>query len=241
MKTFIKLTNVSLKFQLFNNKPSLRKYFFDFFKKNKLSNINFKALNKINLEINEGDRVGVIGSNGSGKSTLLRVLSGIYPVSEGSINLSGSCNSLIDIFSGIDYNASGYENILLRGMLIGHSKKEIVDLAPSIIKISGLEDYIYSPVRTYSSGMLMRLAFFVTLSKPCQIVIMDEWLSVGDENFKKISNKFLLEYLSKSNIFIIATHSKELLEEMTDKVIWLEKGDLVKFDKTEVIVREYFN
>jgi len=245
MKNLIHLKNVCLNIKNYNsNNTSIRKLLFSKFVKGNedLNRSDSKdILKNINLEIKPGDKVGIIGLNGSGKSTLLRVVAGIYPASGGTVITNGSINCLIDIFSGFDVESSGYDNIVLRGLFLGHSKKEIVDLAPEIIKLSGLEEFIHSPIKTYSSGMLMKLAFFITLSKKAEIVLMDEWLSVGDERFQITANKQLRRYLSSSSCLLLASHSHELLREVTNKAVWIDDGKIMAYGQTNEVVCKYLS
>ncbi|RYE41780.1 MAG: ABC transporter ATP-binding protein [Hyphomicrobiales bacterium] len=142
-----------------------------------------QALSNINLELRSGDRLGLVGHNGAGKSTLLRALAGVYEPSAGEFVRQGTVASLIDPALGIEPDASGVENIMLRGLVMGLSKRQIDDLTPSICEFSGLGEYVNMPVRTYSTGMLMRLAFSISTSVEADILLMDEWLSVGDADF----------------------------------------------------------
>ena len=143
-----------------------------------------KALNDVSFELREGDRVGIVGHNGSGKSTLLRVLAGAYEPVSGTIEVQGQVASMLNITLGLDYEATGYENIFLRGVIMGYTPKEIEPLVDEIVAFSELGDYIDMPMRTYSSGMSVRLAFAVSTCVKADILLMDEWLSVGDEGFK---------------------------------------------------------
>ncbi len=160
-----------------------------------------KSLSNINLEIANNERVGLLGHNGAGKSTLLRVLGGVYTPSSGYAEINGKVGSLIDISLGIDSEATGLENIFLRGALLGISKKKIEQELENIIEFSELGDFINMPVRTYSTGMHMRLAFAVSTMITPDILLMDEWLSVGDQGFqdkaeKKLSANWLTEAIS---------------------------------------------
>lgn len=202
--------------------------------------LSIEALKDIDLEIVAGDRVGIVGHNGSGKSTLLRLLSGVYEPSSGSIERSGSVSSLVDISLGINGENTGRENIFLRGKLMGLTKKEIDQKIEEIIEFSELGDYINLPVRIYSSGMLLRLAFSVSTSISADILIMDEWLSVGDGAFAERSSERLRELVDNSEILVIASHSRELIEETCNKVVWLEHGVTKKIGSVEDIVPQYF-
>lgn len=203
--------------------------------------ISIEALKNLDLEIVSGDRVGIIGHNGSGKSTLLRLLSGIYEPSSGEIERKGSISSLVDISLGINPESTGRENIFLRGKLMGLSRKEIDEKIDEIIEFSELGDYINLPVRIYSSGMLLRLAFAVSTSITADILIMDEWLSVGDGSFAERASKRLRELVDNSEILVVASHTRSLIEETCNKVVWLEHGVIKKVGSVGEILPEYFN
>jgi lipopolysaccharide transport system ATP-binding protein len=202
--------------------------------------ISIEALKDLDLEIESGDRLGIIGHNGSGKSTLLRLLSGIYEPSSGKITRSGSISSLVDISLGINPESTGRENIFLRGMLMGLSKKDIDEKIDEIIEFSELGDYINLPVRIYSSGMLLRLAFSVSTSIAADILIMDEWLSIGDGAFAERASNRLRELVDSSEILVIASHTRSLIEETCNKVVWLEHGAIKKVGLVSEITPEYF-
>jgi lipopolysaccharide transport system ATP-binding protein len=202
--------------------------------------ISIEALKNLDLEITAGDRLGIMGHNGSGKSTLLRLLSGIYEPSSGKIERSGSIASLVDISLGINAESTGRENIFLRGKLMGLSKKEIDEKIDEIIEFSELGDYINLPVRIYSSGMLLRLAFSVSTSITADILIMDEWLSVGDGAFAERASNRLRELVDSSEILVIASHTRSLIEETCNKVVWLEHGVIKKVGPVDEIVPQYF-
>jgi lipopolysaccharide transport system ATP-binding protein len=202
--------------------------------------LSIEALKNIDLEIVAGDRIGIVGHNGSGKSTLLRLLSGVYEPSSGKIKRSGTVSSLVDISLGINGENTGRENIFLRGKLMGLTKKEIDQKIDEIIEFSELGDYINLPVRIYSSGMLLRLAFSVSTSITADILIMDEWLSVGDGAFAERSSQRLRNLVDESEILVIASHTRELLEETCNKIVWLEHGLIRKVGATQEILQEYF-
>ena len=202
--------------------------------------ISIEALKNLDLEIVSGDRIGIVGHNGSGKSTLLRLLSGIYEPSSGEIDRTGSISSLVDISLGINPESTGRENIFLRGKLMGLSRKEIEEKIDEIIEFSELGDYINLPVRIYSSGMLLRLAFAVSTSITADILIMDEWLSVGDGSFAERASKRLKELVDNSEILVVASHTRSLIEETCNKVVWLEHGVIRKIGPVAELVPEYF-
>jgi lipopolysaccharide transport system ATP-binding protein len=202
--------------------------------------LSIEALRDLTFEIKSGDRLGIIGHNGAGKSTLLRLLSGVFEPSSGKISRAGTISSLVDISLGINGENTGRENIFLRGKLMGLSKKQIDQKIDEIIEFSELGDYINLPVRIYSTGMLLRLAFSVSTSITADILIMDEWLSVGDGAFSERASQRIKNLVDESEILVIASHNKELIEKTCNKVLWLEHGRVRKFGPTQEIVQEYF-
>ncbi len=186
-----------------------------------------QALHDINLELKNGDRLGLLGHNGAGKSTLLRTLAGVYEPSAGELVRQGTVASLIDPSLGIEPDASGVENIMLRGLVMGMSRKQVESLTADICEFSGLGEYVNMPVRTYSTGMLMRLAFSISTSVQADILLMDEWLSVGDAEFTEKAEQRMKDVVSKSGILVLASHSPELIARECNKVVRLEHGRLI--------------
>lgn len=193
-----------------------------------------QALSDINLELKSGDRLGLIGHNGAGKSTLLRTLAGVYEPSVGEFRREGSVSSLIDPSLGIEPDATGIENIMLRGLVMGMSKKEIDKRTPEICEFSGLGQYVNMPVRTYSTGMLMRLAFSISTSVESDILLMDEWLSVGDADFTEKAEKRMRDVVSKSGILVLASHSPTLIAKECNMVLKLSHGRLEEADLSQL-------
>jgi len=187
-----------------------------------------EALSNINLELKSGDRLGLLGHNGAGKSTLLRALAGVYEPSAGEFVRYGSVASLIDPSLGIEPDATGVENIMLRGLVMGMSKKQVDDMTPQICEFSGLGEYVNMPVRTYSTGMMMRLAFSISTSVEADILLMDEWLSVGDAEFTEKAEQRMRDVVSKSGILVLASHSMDLIRKECNRVVRLEHGRIVE-------------
>lgn len=199
-----------------------------------------RALSNLSFEISEGERVGLVGHNGAGKSTMLRALSGAYYPSKGRVEVSGTVGSLIDISLGINPEATGRENIFIRGALLGLSKGEIKKQFAEIVEFSELGEFIEMPVRTYSAGMHLRLAFAVSTIVRPEILLMDEWLSVGDESFKQKAEERLTELVSSTKILVIASHSRELITSTCNRVIWLEHGKVKMDGPTSEVAPIYF-
>ena len=200
-----------------------------------------RALQNLSFEFSDGDRVGLIGQNGAGKSTLLRVLSGVYQPTHGTVASQGHVASLIDISLGIDHEATGRENILLRGALLGFSKTEIETKLDEIIAFSELSEFIDMPVRTYSSGMHLRLAFAVSTVIRPEILLMDEWLSVGDDRFQHKAEARLTELVEATKILVIASHSRDLIQHLCNRVIWLEQGSIKIDGPPDEVCSAYFD
>jgi len=183
-----------------------------------------RSLDNLNFEISEGERVGLLGHNGAGKSTLLRALSRVYQPHHGKAHIDGKVTSLIDIALGLNPEATGRENIFLRGALLGIPKTQLQQMFQEIVDFSELGNFIEMPMRTYSAGMQLRLAFAVSTVVSPEILLMDEWLSVGDMGFVQKAEQRLAELVSKSKILVIASHSRSLIEKTCNRAIWLEHG-----------------
>jgi lipopolysaccharide transport system ATP-binding protein len=227
---FLKLNNVCVDIPVYNvNSRSIKKTLIKSLGQNKIvqdqSGIQMvQALKNINIDLNSGDRLGLIGPNGAGKSTLLRVLSGVYSPTSGSISSKGKVSSLIDLTLGMDVEASGIENIYIQGELFEIPKKIIDKNIDDIINFSELNEFIEMPIRTYSAGMIFRLGFSVLTFLQPEILIMDEWIAVGDNNFSKKVNERLKFILEKTKVFVIASHSKDLILDVCNRVVWIENG-----------------
>ena len=200
----------------------------------------FKAIKGVSFEVPKGQILGICGKNGSGKSTLLRAISGIFSPDQGSINLHGNSISLLSIGVGFQKQLTGYENIFLSGMLLGYTKEQIEKKVNDIIEFSELGDFIYSPVRSYSSGMYSKLAFSITAILETDIILIDEVLSVGDVHFKEKSYNKMKELISDSNrTVVIVSHSSKTVEELCDRVIWLNDGLIKDEGKPKEIMAKY--
>jgi lipopolysaccharide transport system ATP-binding protein len=183
-----------------------------------------RGLENVSLTLADGARLGLVGHNGAGKTTLLRVLSGIYRPTAGTAVIEGKCVSLINISLGIDPEATGRENIRLRAAIMGMPPAKLRERFDEIATFSGLGDFLDMPVRTYSNGMQLRLAFATSTAINPDILIMDEWLSTGDEEFKDRANERLRSIIDATKILVLASHSRDLLLANCDRIIWLEHG-----------------
>ena len=189
------------------------------------------ALDDVSFTIGAGERVALVGHNGSGKTTLLRSIAGVYEPLRGSLHVSGTISSLFDISIGFDPEATGRENVYLRGFVMGMTRGHIAERIDGIREFSGLGDYLDLPLRTYSSGMLLRLAFSVVTSMQRDIVLMDEWMSMGDPDFAARAATRLQEYVDRTSILILATHSEEMANRICTRKIELNHGRVVKDER----------
>ncbi|ARU06200.1 sugar ABC transporter [Comamonas serinivorans] len=185
------------------------------------------ALRHVNLELTSGSRVGLIGHNGAGKSTLLRVLSGVYEPTHGQLQVQGSVSALTDLMLGMDPEASGLDFIVTRGIVMGMSRREAQALIADVREFTELSDRLYMPVRTYSTGMLLRLAFAVATAISPDILLMDEVVGAGDARFQAKAQCRLQQLMSRVNILVLASHNDELLRRFCTEALLLRNGELV--------------
>lgn len=198
------------------------------------------ALESVSLELADGDRLALLGHNGSGKTTLLRVLNRVYAPTSGTAIIEGSVGSLIDISLGFNPEATGRDNVKFRLSLLGISKPDRERLVEEIFDFTELGDFFDIPIRTYSSGMQMRLAFASATASQPEIILMDEWLSVGDEAFRKKAEGRLGDVLERGKILILASHSRQLVEEVCTKAVWLERGRVREFGSVQDVAGRFF-
>lgn len=185
------------------------------------------ALRDVNLQLRQGDRVALIGRNGAGKSTLLRVLSGAYEPTQGDIESDGRISALTDLMLGMDPEASGHEFIFTRGIVMGLSHQQARALTPDIEAFSELGDYLHLPVRTYSSGMMLRLAFAVATAITPDILLMDEMIGVGDSSFIQSAGKRLERLMNQVDVLVLASHNEQILRQFCTRGILLSEGRVV--------------
>lgn len=230
------LNNVSVDFPIYSvNSRSLKKHLIRFTTGGKLNNdsdhnrIVVKALDEVSFQLEHGDRVALIGHNGAGKSTLLRVLAQIYEPTSGSIAVNGKVSTLLELMLGIDQESTGYENIVMRGLLLGLTRQEIDAKIDAIAAFTELGDYLAVPVRTYSSGMQLRLAFGVATSINPEILLMDEIVGAGDATFMDKAQKKLNEFIEQSSILVLASHDSKTVQNICNKGLVLAAGKLRYF------------
>lgn len=196
------------------------------------------ALQNISFSVSKGQRVGIVGRNGSGKSTLLRVLGKIYMPTSGSVETVGAISSMFNLALGSQADATGRENILIRGLIKGMSRREIKLRMPEIIEFSELGDFIDFPIRTYSDGMRMRLLFAIATSFSPEVLLLDEWIGAGDAKFQKKAAERMNGLVDQAGITIIASHNRNLLREVCDLGLWLDGGIMRAFGQIDEVYRE---
>lgn len=199
------------------------------------------ALKNINLTFEQGSRVGLIGHNGSGKSTMLRLLANIYEPTQGQIVINGQISPMLDITLGVESEFTGYENIFIHGAVLGLTRQQIKKQISEIAELTGLGDYLSMPVRTYSSGMKVRLAFAISTSIKPDILLIDEIFGAGDADFMQKARQKMVSLLNQSNIVVMATHSDELIKEFCNQALLLENGAVKYFGSVETALNIYHN
>jgi ABC-type polysaccharide/polyol phosphate transport system ATPase subunit len=244
---FIKLDHVSVDFPVFDSRSrslrsslmratagAVRRVGVD-----SVGHVTVHALTDISLALLDGDRVGLIGRNGSGKSTLLRLLSGVYEPTRGVARINGTCCSLLDLTLGMDVEASGWDNITLRGVALGMSLKEIDKVRDDIAAFTELGDHLDLPVRTYSSGMMLRLAFAVSTAVRRDIVVLDEVIGVGDASFMHKAKQRLDDMMTNSSLLVVASHSPDVLKGLCNKGLYMREGRIAFFGPIDEALAQY--
>lgn len=243
----ISLNNVAVTFPIYGvNSRSLKRQLLRISTGGKLGTeenhiVMVKALEDITLNIEHGDRVGLIGHNGSGKSTLLRVIAGIYEPACGVVKIEGNVSALLEVTLGMDAESTGYENIVLRGVLSGLTRKQILERRDEIAAFTDLGDYLSLPVRTYSSGMQLRLAFAIATTIMPEILVLDEVVGVGDAAFMAKAQERFHSMIQASHIVVIASHDFKIIEKICNKVVWLDAGRLIFAGGVKEGVERYKN
>lgn len=235
----IKAENVSMRFRLSADRISSMKEYVVRMLTGKLQYKEFWALKNVSFAVEKGEVLGVIGHNGAGKSTLLKVISGILRPTEGSVTVRGNIVPMLELGSGFDYDMTGRENIFLNGAILGYSKEFLTSKYQEIVDFSELGEFIDEPLRNYSSGMMMRLAFSIATVVEPEILIVDEILAVGDADFQNKSKRRMLELMSGGTTVLLVSHTLSQVREMCDKVLWIEHGQVQDYGETKALCDAY--
>ncbi len=235
----VKVDNVSMRFNLETEKVnSLKEYFIKAIKR-QISYTDFWALQDVSFEVKRGEAVGLIGLNGSGKSTMLKVIAGVLKPTKGSVQVFGEMAPLIELGAGFDFDLTARENVFLNGAILGYSHEYMEENYQDIVSFSELEQFMDTPIKNFSSGMLSRLAFAVaTIGKP-DVLIVDEVLSVGDFRFQEKCEERIKKMLDGGTTLLFVSHSADQVEDLCDRVVWLEHGHVRAVGPADVYCREY--
>jgi ABC-2 type transport system ATP-binding protein/lipopolysaccharide transport system ATP-binding protein len=198
-----------------------------------------KALNAISFEARDGDRIGLVGGNGAGKTTLLRVVGRVYPPTSGTVSVTGRVSLLTDLMMGMDTDATGYENIAMRGIMLGLDSKQAKAITADVEEFSELGEFLDLPIRTYSSGMMLRLAFGVSTAVDPGILILDEIIGVGDAAFAERAERRLLSMIDKASIVFLASHDNGSIKRFCNRTLWLKGGNLMMDGAPEEVLDAY--
>lgn len=235
----IRANDISMRYLMtYDRIQSIKEYIVQMLR-GKIKYEEFWALKNVSFEVERGEVVGIIGHNGAGKSTLLKVISGILKPTGGSLEVHGNVVPMLELGSGFDHDLTGRENIFLNGSILGYSEKYLKEKYEQIVEFSELGKFIDVPIRNYSSGMLMRLAFSIATVVQPEILIVDEILAVGDAAFQEKSKTRMLELMSGGTTVLFVSHSLEQIREMCDRVIWLEHGQIKAIGATKEICDAY--
>lgn len=198
-----------------------------------------EALDDVSFSLEKGDKLALIGPNGAGKSTLLKVIAKIFEPSKGRVHVSGRINCLFDIMMGMDHELNGYENIMLRGIILGLSKSEIRKIAHQVEAFAELGDFMKVPIKSYSAGMKIRLAFGIITHVYSEILLIDEIVNVGDAKFIEKAKTQMMNLIHQSEFMVLSTHDTNIVREFCNKALWLQGGKVRKFGKVEEVLQEY--
>lgn len=237
----ITVNNVSMKFDLgIERDNSFKQVFINILSMKKKKKDYFWALKDVSFHVEKGEVIGLIGSNGAGKSTLLKAISGVMKPTKGTIEVNGIISPMIELGAGFDLELTARENIYLNGAVLGYSKNFLEEKFDEIVEFSELKDFLDVPVKNFSSGMTAKLAFSIATIVNPEVLIVDEILSVGDIKFQEKSKNKMLEMIKGGTTVLYVSHSLASIEELCDRVIWLEHGEIVKMGDTKEICKEYY-
>ncbi|MCI9123320.1 MAG: ABC transporter ATP-binding protein [Eubacterium sp.] len=235
----IEVNGVTVRFRMADDRAGTLKEFMIRLATKKITYQEFHALRGVSFRVEKGDVLGIVGHNGAGKSTLLKVISGIMKPAEGFVVTRGNIVPMLELGSGFDFEMTGRENIFLNGAILGYSEAFLVEKYEEIVAFSGLEAFIHVPLRNYSSGMVMRLAFSIAAAVNPEILIVDEILAVGDADFQEKSRRRMLQMMGGGTTVLFVSHDLKQVRGMCSKVLWIEHGGVVAFGETQDICDRY--
>jgi ABC-type polysaccharide/polyol phosphate transport system ATPase subunit len=235
----VSVENVTQRFRIIHERPdSVRELFTTFFRR-RVTHHDFEAISNVSLQVERGEMVGIVGRNGSGKSTLLKIIAGVYTPTSGRVTISGSLAPLIELGAGMHPEMTGRENIMLNGLLMGYSKQEMQRREQQIIEFADIGDFIDVPVKQYSSGMYMRLAFSVATEVDPEILVVDEILAVGDFAFQQKCFDRLKRFRESGKTILMVTHSMQPVLEYCNRAIFIDKGRVMADGRPKEVVESY--
>ena len=235
----IDVDHVTMRFRMANDKVMSLKEYVVAVLKQRLIYEELTVLDNVSFTVNKGEVMGIVGKNGAGKSTLLKVIAGVLKPTSGKVSALGNIVPMLELGSGFDPELSGRENIYLNGAILGYSKEFLDSKYDEILAFSELQDFIEMPIRNYSSGMMMRLAFSVATVVQPEILIVDEILAVGDEGFQNKSRARMMELMGGGTTVLFVSHSIEQIEQMCERVIWLENHRIKMIDTATTVCKAY--
>lgn len=235
----INVDHVSVRFKMPSDRIDTLKQYVVQLLKGQIHKQEFWALRDVSFTVEKGEVLGIIGHNGAGKSTLLKVISGILKPRTGSVAVKGNVVPMLELGSGFDIEFNGRENIFLNGSILGYSESYLREKYDEIVEFSELQKFLEVPIRNYSSGMLMRLAFSIAAEVNPEILIVDEILAVGDANFQEKSRRRMMELMSGGTTVLFVSHSLEQIREMCDRVLWLDHGQVKMIGQTREVCDAY--
>ena len=238
-RTMIEVQNVTMRFHMNNDKIMSLKEFVTRRIRGKITYTDFTALSDVSFSVQKGETLGLIGHNGAGKSTMLQIISGILKPTEGKVIRNGNVVPMLELGSGFDMDLTGRENIFLNGAILGYTEEYLNSKYDEIVAFSELDDFIESPIRNYSSGMLARLAFSVASVIEPEILIVDEILSVGDSEFQKKSRERMMKLMGEGTTVLFVSHNLGQIREMCNRVVWFENGKVREVGSTDEVCNSY--
>ena len=235
----IELNKVAMEYYMQTEKIDNMKEFFIRLIKGKIKKTKKRILEEITFSVNKGESIGIIGHNGAGKSTILKIITGIIKPTAGNVSVHGTVAPLLNLGAGFDYEATARENIFLNGAIVGYTPKEIKSKFSSIVEFAELENYVDVPLKNFSSGMVARLGFAIAIDVEPDILLVDEILSVGDENFRQKCSQKIEELQQHGVTFIIVSHNMSQVKKLCQRAVWIENGKIVMIGDSKEVCDKY--